>query len=76
MAKTTTDKEGHENAAGPANSGAQPTSSSPIPGPGDILGACFYVDGLGQNRCVITTAKQCDKIPGGQFHPGKNCPDF
>lgn len=76
MSKTTTDKEGQESAAGSANSEAKGTSLPPIPGPEELLGACFYVDAGGQNRCVVTTAQMCDKIPNSEFHPGKNCPDF
>lgn len=37
------------------------------------LGACFYVDGDGRNRCKVTTEDECDGL-SGTFRPNKRCP--
>lgn len=58
------------------NSEAEVTSSSPASAPKDPVGACFYIDAEGQNRCLVTTESMCRQMQNSEFHPGKNCPDF
>jgi len=37
------------------------------------IGACYWVDGSGQNRCKIMTQSLCKTNPGSTFYPGKQC---
>jgi len=67
MSKKQTDK---------GDSEAQVPSSSPASPPEDPVGACFYIDAEGQNRCLVTTESMCRQMPNSEFHPGKNCPSF
>jgi len=74
MSSKTADKEGQESAAESTNSEAMSSSSGSAPA--EPIGACYYVDAEGQNRCIVTTLGMCKKIPNSEFHPGKNCPDI
>jgi hypothetical protein len=40
---------------------------------GEPMGACFWVDNIGQNHCNVTTQSQCTNLKG-KFFPGKRCP--
>jgi len=40
---------------------------------GEPMGACFWVDNIGQNHCNVTTKSQCSTLKG-TFFPGKRCP--
>jgi hypothetical protein len=39
----------------------------------DPIGACYWVDASGQNRCKVTTQSECDNITGSTFRPNKKC---
>jgi hypothetical protein len=41
---------------------------------GEPMGACFWIDNIGQNHCTVTTQSQCSKLPKGKFFPDKRCP--
>lgn len=76
MSSKTTDKEGQESAAESTNSEAQAMPSSTGSASPETMGACFYVDAEGQNRCIVTTASMCMQMSNSKFYPGKNCPDI
>ena len=75
MGKKQEDKTGQESTTKSADGAKQVTASSPAADPADPIGACFYVDADGRNRCVVTTLSLCLEM-FGEFHPGKTCPDF
>jgi hypothetical protein len=39
----------------------------------EAIGACYWVDASGQNRCKVTTQSECDNITGSTFRPNKKC---
>jgi uncharacterized membrane protein len=39
----------------------------------DPVGACYWVDDSGQNRCKVTTQSDCQDITGSTFRPNKKC---
>jgi hypothetical protein len=41
---------------------------------GEPMGACVWVDNIGQNHCTVTTQSQCSKLPKSKFYAGKRCP--
>jgi hypothetical protein len=43
--------------------------------PADPVGACFWVDTIGQNHCEVTTQTLCKQRPGSTFRANKQCPD-
>jgi uncharacterized membrane protein len=41
--------------------------------PAEPIGACYWVDASGQNRCKVTTQSECEGISGSTFRPNKRC---
>jgi uncharacterized membrane protein len=52
-------------AASALNEAAEPSD--------DPIGACYWVDTSGQNRCKVTTQSECEGISGSTFRPNKRC---